>query len=189
MKRELDKSKASYKLDLIETANADPIITAADMKLLAAYVAVMAWPSCKTWLVEALGRAMTGLSHGQFWKSRARLLGDNEEKRAYLIAVRQGGKVRTYKLINPWRDEARELVAAKLAYHREVDRQRQAAKRPAPSLQNLEGQKDGCPSKIWSPVPPENGGNTPLLTPPKIIGRDEPDIGSNVLPFNPRKAS
>lgn len=202
MKRELDKSKASFKLDLMETANADPMVSAADFKLLSAYIAVMAWPSCKTWLVEPLGRAMTGLSHGQFWKSRGRLLGDNDEKRAYLIAVRQDGKVSTYKLINPWRDEAKALIDAKLAYHREVERQRKETRRPPSSVQNLEGQKsdlslqkmDGqnsaCPSKKWGPVPPENGGNTPLEIPPKIIGREETDLGSNVVPFNnTRKAS
>ncbi|RUM95174.1 hypothetical protein EET67_24810 [Pseudaminobacter arsenicus] len=203
MKKELDRSKASFKLDLIETANADPMVSAADLKLLAAYVAVMAWPSCKSWLVEPLGRAMTGLSHGQFWKSRARLLGDNEEKRAYLIAVRQGGKVSTYKLINPFRDEARALVEAKLEYHREVERQRKATKRTSSSVQNLEGhesdlslhkmegQNDACPSKKWGPVPPENGGNTPSVIPPSKKGvREEASLGSNVVPFNhPRKAS
>lgn len=202
MKSELDRSKASFKLDLLETANADPVVSAADFKLLASYVAVMAWPSCKTWLVEPLGKAMTGLSHGQFWKSRARLLGDNEEKRAYLIAVRQDGKVSTYKLINPWRDEARSLVEAKLDYHREAERQRKANKRPSSSVQNLEGQKADLslqnlegnkgprPSKKWGPVPPENGGNTPLEITPKDIGREERPLGTNVVPFkNERKAS
>lgn len=137
MKKELDKSKASFKLDLIETANADPVVTASDLKLLAAYVSVLEWPSCKTWLVESLATAKTGLSHGQYWKSRARLLGKNEEKRAYLIAIRQCRKVATYKLVNPWRDEALELIDAKLAYHREVERQRKAAKRAATSLQKM----------------------------------------------------
>lgn len=201
MKKELDRSKASFKLDLIETANADPVVTASDLKLLAAYVAVMAWPSHKTWLVESLATAKTGLSHGQFWKSRARLLGKNEEKRAYLIAIRQGGKVATYKLINPWRDEAMELIDAKLAYNREVERQRKAAKRAKSSVQNLEGQKadlslqnlDGqnhpCPSRIWSFVPPKNGGNNPSVSTPRILSREETDLGAKVLPFNPRKAS
>jgi hypothetical protein len=201
VKKELEKSKASFKLDLIETANADPMVTASDFKLLAAYIAVMAWPSHKTWLVESLATAKTGLSHGQYWKSRARLLGKNEEKRAYLIAVRQGGKVAAYKLINPWRDEAIELVDAKLAYHREVERQRKATKRAAAplqkmegqktdvSLQNLDGQSHPCPSRIWSSVPPENGDKYPSVSTPKNIGREETDLRSNVLPFNPRRAS
>lgn len=202
MNRELDRSKASFKLDLMETANADPMVNPADLKVLAAYIAVMAWPSCKTWLAASLAMAMTGLSHGQFWKSRSRLLGENDEKRAYLIAVRQGGKVATYKLINPWRDEAKALVDTKLAYHREVERQRKAAKRSSPAIQKMEGQRvdlslqilDGQrkprPSRIRSSVPPEFVGNTPLEITPKDIGHEERPLGTNVVPFiSPRKAS
>ena len=66
MKAELDRSKASFKLDLVETANADPALNPADLKVLAAYVAVMAWPSCKAWLAAAQAMAMTGLSDRQF---------------------------------------------------------------------------------------------------------------------------
>lgn len=202
MKKELEKSKASYKLDLIETANADPMLSPADFKLLAAYVAVMAWPSHKTWLAASLAMAKTGLSHGQFWKSRARLLGDNAEKRAYLIAVRSGGKVATYKLINPWRDEAIEHIDAMTAYYREIERQKKAGQR-ASSIQNMEGQegdlslhrmegqKRPCPSKICSSVPPENSSYYPsVITPSKNGVRDDGSLSSNVVPFNhPRKAS
>ncbi len=182
MKKDLDRSKASFKLDLIETANADPVVSPADFKLLSAYVAVMAWPSCKAWLVEPLGRAKTGLSHGQFWKSRNRLLGDNEEKRAYLIAVRHGGKVSTYKLINPWRDEARTLIDAMIDHHREVARQRKESKSATLSLQNLEGQEAGLsvqkmegqnnavPPKKWSHVPPKNGAYYPSVITPRKKG-------------------
>lgn len=197
MKKDLDRSKASFKLDLIETANVDPMVSPADFKLLAAYAAVMAWPSCKAWLVESLGRSMTGLSHGQFWKSRARLLGENEENRAYLIAVRQGGKVSTYKLINPWRDEARTLIDAKLGHHREVARQRKESKRASPSLQNLEGQEAGLSVQKMegqnNAVPPKNGVMslqkmgpiTPQLLPQerKEAGEDI-ERASNVVPLN-----
>lgn len=194
MKKDLDRSKASFTLDLIETANADPVVSPADFELLSAYVTVMAWPSCKAWLVEPLGRAKTGLSHGQFWKSRNRLLGDNEEKRAYLIAVRHGGKVSTYKLINLWRDEARTLIDAKLGHHREVARQRKESKRAAPSLQNLEGQKPVCPSRKWRDKTTlslqKMGPITPQLFPQerKEAGEDI-ERASNVVPLNLRKAS
>lgn len=200
MKQELDRSKASFKLDVIETANADPMLTPADFKLLAAYVAVMDWPSHKTWLAESLAIAKTGLSHGQFWKSRSRLLGKNEERRAYLIAVRSNGKVAAYKLVNPWRDEAREHIEAMTAYHREAARQKKAAKRAAPSLQQMEGQSiklslhsvEGqtppCPSRIWGPVPPENGAYYPSMITPNEKGvRGEGNPVSNVVPINSRR--
>lgn len=190
MKKELDKSKASFKLDLIETANADPMVSPADLKVLAAYVAVMSWPSCKTWLATTLAMAMTGLSDRQFEKSRARLLGKNDAGRSYLVAARQSGKVAAYLLINPWRDEARAHVETMLGYHREVARQKKAKKRAASSPKNVRGQNTPCPRKIFGPVPEICSDNTPLEIPPKIIGREETDLGSNVVPFNsPRKAS
>ncbi|RWK79654.1 MAG: hypothetical protein EOR51_12155 [Mesorhizobium sp.] len=190
MKDELDRSKASYKLDLIEAANADPVLTQPDFKLLAAYVAVMAWPSCKTWLAASLGMAMTGLSHGQFWKSRSRLIGENPEQRAYLVAVRGSKeKVSEFHLINPWRDEAKDRVKAMLGHHREVDRQKKARKKAASSLHSMEGQTDAGPSTPWSSIPPNCGGNTPLVNPPREEGAGEKIEGSNVLPFNKRRAS
>ncbi|TIQ96698.1 hypothetical protein [Mesorhizobium sp.] len=190
MKAELDRSKASFKLDLIETANIDPMLTPADFKVLAAYVAVMAWPSCKTWLAAPLGMAMTGLSHGQFWKSRARLLGENDERRAYLVEARgRPQKIAAYHLVNPWRDEARERVKAMTAYHREVDREKKLKKQAAASLQKVEGQNEGGPSKNWSSVPPEFAGNIPLEITPREEEAGDEKPGSNVLPFNKRKAS
>jgi hypothetical protein len=200
MKREIEKSKASFKLDLIETANVDPMVGPADFKVLCAYAAVIDWPSCRTWLASSLAQAMTGLSDRQFRESRKRLLGKNEEKRAYLFPARQDGKVKKYRLVNPWRDEAQALVDAKLAYHREVERQRKAATRASSSRQNLPGQQadlsrqnipgqnGGCPGKICRSVPAKSAAYTPLLNPPRNIGREEPDFGSNVLPFE-RRAS
>ena len=190
MKSELDRSKASFKLDLIETANADPMLMPADLKLLIAYISVMAWPSCKTWLAPSLGMAMTGLSHGQFWKSRALLQGRNEAKRAYLLAARNSGKVARYSLVNPWRDEARAHVAAMTGYFQEADRQKKEQKRANRSLQNLEGREGGCPSKIWSPVPPKFGGYTPLMmTPRKRDAGDENRDGSNPELMNDNRQS
>jgi len=202
MKKELDTNKASFKLDVIETANADPMLSPADFKLLAAYVAVMAWPSHKTWLAESLALAKTGLSSSQFWKSRSRLLGQNEENRAYLIAIRSNGKVAAYKLINPWRDEARERIETMTGYHKEVARQKKAGKRAGSSLQNMEGQevdlslhrmegqKAPCPSRICSSVPPENNSYYPsVITPRKKGVREEGSLRSNVVPFNRKGAA
>lgn len=189
MKAELDRSKASFKLDLLETANADPALNPADLKVLAAYIAVMAWPSCKAWLATAQAMARTGLSDRQFEKSRVRLLGKNPAGRAYLVVARQSRSVSTYVLINPWRDEAIAHVEAMHVYHKEVARQKKARQRAALSPKNVQGQKPPCPRTLFGPVPENNSDNNPLLNPPRIIGRQETDLGSKVLPFNPRKAS
>ncbi|MBZ9919108.1 hypothetical protein LB517_10755 [Mesorhizobium sp. BR1-1-12] len=201
MKKELDSSKAAFKLDLIETVNADPMVSPSDLKVLAAYLAVMSWPQGRAWLASSLAMAMTGLSHGQFWKSRSRLLGNNDEKRAYLIPVRKGGKVSTYQLINPWRDEALDMVAARLAHNREVQRQKKVALRAKSSvhrmegleadlsLQKVDGQEGGCPSRICSSVPPDFAPYSPLGITPREEGAVEKTDGSNVVPFNKRRAS
>lgn len=190
MKKELDKSKASFKLDLIETANADPMVRPADFKVLAAYVALMKWPSCKTWLSTTLAMSMTGLSDRQFEKSRARLLGRNDERRAYLIPIMQVGKVAAYMLINPWRDEARAHVDAKLAYHREVARQKKANQRASMSPNSVRGQERGCPRTLFGSVPELCSDNTPLvITPRKKGGREEGSQGSNVVPIDIKRRS
>jgi hypothetical protein len=200
MKKELEKSKASFKLDLIETANADPMLSPADFKVLSAYASVLEWPSCRTWLASSLATSMTGLSDRQFRDSRACLLGKNAAKRAYLVPIRQSGKVTKYQLFNPWRDEALAHIKAKTDYAREVARQKKEAQRAAVSRQNVPGQESdlsrrnlpgqnvGCPGKICRSVPAKFAAYTPLLNPPRIIGREEPDLGSNVLPFE-RRAS
>lgn len=182
MKRELDKSKASFKLDLLETANADPMIRPADFKVLAAYIAMMKWPSCKSWLSTTLAMTMTGLSDRQFEKSRARLLGGNDEKRKYLIPILQVGKVAAYMLINPWRDEARLHMEAKLAYLREAARQKKAAQRASMSPKILRGQKGGCPRTLFGPVPELCSDNTPLMiTPRKKERHGEVEQASEVV--------
>ncbi|RUW26335.1 MULTISPECIES: hypothetical protein [unclassified Mesorhizobium] len=189
MKVELDRSKASFKLDLIETANIDPMLTPADFKVLAAYVAVMAWPSCKTWLASTRAQALTGLGDRQFRNSRAVLLGKNEAKRAYLVPARSGGKVSTYKLVNPWRDEARQHVEAMTAYHKEIERQKKAKKRADLSLQNLPGQEDACPGKICRSVPAKSAGYSPSMITPREEEAGDEKHGSNVIQFNTRRAS
>ncbi|TGT36202.1 hypothetical protein [Mesorhizobium sp. M8A.F.Ca.ET.165.01.1.1] len=189
MKEELDRSKASFKLDLIETANIDPTLTPADFKVLAAYVAVMAWPSCKTWLASTRAQALTGLGDRQFRTSRARLLGKNDAGRAYLTPAKAGGKVSTYRLINPWRDDARLHADARTSHLKEIERQKKAAKRADLSLQNLPGQNSACPGKICRSVPAKSAAYSPSMITPREEGAGEDNAGSNVLPFNKRKAS
>lgn len=192
MKPHLDRSKASFKLDLIETANADPMLTPADFKVLSAYVAVMAWPSCRTWLASTRAQALTGLGDRQFRTSRSRLLGQNDAKRAYLVPARSDGKVSTYKLMNPWRDEARKHIDAMTGYFKEVERQKKAKKRAGLSLQNLPGQNAPCPGKICRSVPAKSAAYSPsMITPEEDMGREQYQHGSNVVPFiiNRRKAS
>ncbi|ESZ17550.1 hypothetical protein NKI32_19850 [Mesorhizobium sp. M0761] len=197
MKKELDTSKASFKLDLIETANADPVMTAADLKLLAAYMSVMEWPSGKAWLSITLGCAKTGLSERQYWTSRTRLAGKNEAKRPYMIAAGGSGTVDAFKLINPWRDEAIEHVAAMTAFHRERLRQQKAKSRLKKitsqtsdvSLQPLQGHNPGCHCKICSPVTATIADKYPSDSTPRKEGAGKNNPGSNVLPFGKRKAS
>lgn len=202
MKKELDRSKGSFKLDLIETANADPVLSPADFKLLAAYVAVMAWPSCRTWLATPLALAMTGLSERQFRNSRLVLRGKNEAGRAYLTPAKQNGKVTAYRLGNPWRDGALTHVEAMTAYHREVARQKKAGQRATLSRQNLQGQevdlslqnlpghKPGCPCKICRSVPAEFAAYSPsMITPRKKEVREKVSHGSNVVPIDIKRRS
>lgn len=187
MKKELDKSKASYKLDLIETANVDPVIRPADFKLLAAYVAVMDWPSCHAELAMTLALAKTGLSDRQIEKSRSRLLGRNAEGRAYLSPVRRTSNSAKYMLINPWRDEARERTIAMLIYHQEVEKQKKAKKRASASPNSVRGQNGPVPEFCSVVSPNSVRVSTPLSTPSKKEGREEDVIGSNVVPFKGRR--
>jgi len=185
VKKELESSKASFKLDIIETANADPMVSPADLKVLVAFISVMEWPSCKAWLASTLGQAKTGLSDRQFRESRDRLSGKNDAKRAYLLAARKARRVSTFVLVNPWRDEALDHIEAMLGHKREVERQRKATKRAALSRQNVPGQN--------GPVPAEFAGlsrqNLPPSTPygepqEKRVDREEDHLGGNVVPFN-----
>lgn len=196
MKADFDKSKASFKLDLMETANADPMVSPADFKVLCAYAAVMKWPSGRTWLAASLAQAMTGLSERQFRSSRACLLGKNEARRAYLVPALRAGEVAAYRLINPWRDGARKHIEAMTAYHKEVERQKKASQRSALSrknlhgqeadlsLQDLPGQNESCPGKICRSVPAKFAAYTPKVITPKNMSRNETGLGSSVVPFN-----
>lgn len=184
MKNELDKSKASFKLDLIETANVDPMIRPADFKLLAAYVSLMEWPSCRCELAMSLAMAKTGLSDRQIEKSRARLLGKNAEGRAYLSPVRRRSNSARYMLINPWRNESRDHTIAMLRYHQEAERQKKSKKRAALSPNSVRGQNEAVPEFCSVLSPNSVRVSTPMSTPSKKERRAESPPRSNVVPIN-----
>lgn len=201
MKKELESSKASFKLDLIETANADPMLSPSDFKVLAAYAAVMDWPSGRTWLAGTLAQAMTGVSERQFRESRNVLRGKNDAKRVYLRPARKDGKVSAYTLVNPWRDDAIMHVEAQTAYHRAVAAQKKAGQRADANRQNLPGQVVGLSRQNLqgqkSDVPAEFAGlsrqNLPPIPPydyPNKKGvREEGSLGSNVVPIDINRRS
>jgi hypothetical protein len=198
MTKDHDRSKASFKLDLIKTANADPSLKPADFKLLVAYAEVMEWPSGRTWLATSLALALTGLSERQFRTSRDRLRGQDGGRR-YLDVARRGGRIAAYRLINPWLDDAKAHIEAMVEYHKGVERSRKAMsrmKKPASqssdlSRQILPGQNPDCPGRICRPVPAEFAAYNPTrITPRKKGGREESPLGPNVVPFiSKRKAS
>lgn len=175
--RAANSSKASFKLDLIETVNADPFLEASDLKLIAAYAAVVGWPGRQAWLSTSRARAMTGLSERQVGKSRLRLSGvdpDNKDNprplRVYLDRVRVKGQTTIYRLENPWREDCRQHVAIRTEYLRQMQAERQALRRqsqrvPAANADTEDGMSHS-PSDC--DVPAMNAGNIPADTPQDI---------------------
>jgi hypothetical protein len=169
-----DKSKAAFKLDLIETVNADPQLEASDLKVIAAYTAVMKWPRREAWLSTSRARAMTGLSERQISNSRARLAGKLKRKekekapRVYLNEVRKEGITTVYRIENPWRDDCRQHVAILTEAYREKQKDRQAERRRlvrhVPAINaDTEGDLSHSPSEC--DVSAMNAGNIPLIYP------------------------
>lgn len=120
-----DKSKASFKLDLVETVNADPVMQPTDLSLLVAYLSMMSWPTCKSWLSTSRARAMTSLSERQIVTSRQRL-----QERGYMIE--EGtiqGTSKLFRITNPRRDDMRQHVAIMTDDYREKQATRQAERR------------------------------------------------------------
>jgi hypothetical protein len=136
-----------------------------------------------------LAMAKTGLSDRQIEKSKARLLGKNEEGRAYLSPVRRRSNAARYMLVNPWRDEARERTIAMLGYHQAAERQKKSKKRASMSPNSVRGQNAPVPEFCSVLSPNSVRSSTPMSTPRKKEGREENPRGSNIVPFNPRRAS
>lgn len=172
-----DRSKASFKLDLIETVNADPALEASDLKLIAAYAAVVDWPSRQSWLSTSRARAMTGLSERQVSNSRARLAGGNVAGRVYLSELRRDGLTTVYRVDNPWLEDHRQHVAIMTEHFRGQQKERQAERRrlqrdvPATVADTSEGLSQSLGERD---VPATVAGNIPSYTPQKEALKEGP---------------
>lgn len=163
-------SKASFKLDLIEFANSDPLLKPSDLKVLAAYAAVLDWPCRHAYLASTLGQAKTGLSDRQLRASRARLAGKNAAKRKYLHKVRiDASGVTVFRVENPWKKEdVDQHVAILLAHFKEQERDKKALQR-----QILQGRKVACPGTFSGDVPADISAIDPVYTPQDMAPKKE----------------
>lgn len=176
----VDRSKAAFKLDLIETVNADPLLEGSDLKLIAAYLSVMTWPKREAWLSISRARAKTGLSERQISNSRQRLAGvpqkgKDKPGRTYLSPQRKDGLTTIYRVENPWLEDSRAHVAEMTDHLRELQTERKAERRriervPANSA-GTEEALSHSPSD-WD-VPANNAGNIPSYTPQDIALKEE----------------
>lgn len=175
-------SKASFKLDLIETVNADPAMEASDVKLIAAYAAVMGWPKREAWLSSSRARAMTGLSERQVSNSRSRLAGQNKARRTYLSEIRKDGLTTVFRIENPWREDCRQHVAIMTEQFREGQKERQAERRRVVRVPaTVADTETDCPRNECSNVPATVAGNIPSYTPQDIaLKKGEPIKVSSV---------
>lgn len=136
-----DRSKGGFKLTLIETANADPLLNGSDLQVLVAYCSLMSWPKREVWLSSTLARAKTGgLTDNTIAASRQKLQGIDRDAdkqpgargkpyRAYLSLVRHDGPKSIYRVDNPWLEEARDHVREATQLYRERQAERQAERR------------------------------------------------------------
>jgi hypothetical protein len=177
-----DRNKASFKLDLIETVNADPLMKASDLKLIVAYSAMMQWPKREAWLSTSRARAMTGLSERQVISSRNRLTGGNDLKRKYLTELRRLGQSTVFRIENPWREDSRQHVAIETERHRERQAERQADRRRharavSANIADTEEAMSHSPSEC--DVPANIAGNIPSYTPQNIALKEGPPPKDN----------
>jgi hypothetical protein len=185
-----DRSKASFKLDLLETVNADPVLEPSDLKLVAAYTAVMSWPKREAWLSASRVRAMTGLSDRQVRISRARLAGENSANRSYLRKLRQHGSTTIFAIDNPWLEDSRQHVAAMTDHFRDLEREKKALTRSlskAAVPATIAGTEDPLSlSPGDRDVPATIAANIPSDTPQKNLSEEEgtPPIKVSSVPLS-----
>ncbi|RWE11559.1 MAG: hypothetical protein EOS61_15630 [Mesorhizobium sp.] len=121
----VEASKASFKLTLIETVAADPLLQPSDLSLTVAYLAFLTWPARKVWLTTTAARARTGLSERQIATSRARLL-----DRKYLVDTEtKKGFSQVFRVDNPRAEEMRDHVVYTVENLKEQMAARQADRR------------------------------------------------------------
>ncbi|BCH22079.1 hypothetical protein [Mesorhizobium sp. L-8-3] len=117
-------AKGSFKLDLIETVNADPQMKPADLAVIVAYLGKLQWPKRLAWLSASHARALTGLSERQINLSRTRLM-----DRKYLVSKGLQGTSRLFEIQNPRLAEMRMHVQETTDHYREAVKERQASRR------------------------------------------------------------
>lgn len=168
----VDRAKGSFKLDLIETVAADPLLEGSDVEMIVAYASVMTWPKREAWLSISRARAKTGLSERQISKCRLRLSGvarkgENKAYRPYLVALRQEGLTTIYRVDNPWLENSREHVAMATDFYREKQADRQKERRRASRVpaKNADTGEAMSHSHGVGNVPAINAGNNPSYTP------------------------
>ena len=155
-------SKASFKLDLIETVNADPMMKPSDLALVAAHLTFMTWPDRLSWLSMSRARAATGMSERQIGYSRRRIA-----KRGYLKFVERRGTTSVFQIENTRTEDMRHHVALLTGNFREKQKNRQAERRriwrvqakiadTAPTVSHSDGDCN---------VPARFAGNSPRLIP------------------------
>lgn len=169
---EIDRAKGAFKLDLIETVAADPLLEGSDVEMIVAYASVMSWPKREAWLSISRARAKTGLSERQISKCRLRLSGvarkgEDKAYRPYLVALRQEGLTTIYRVDNPWLENSREHVAMATDFYREKQSERQKERRRTKHVpaKNADTQEPMSHSHGVGNVPAINAGNIPSYTP------------------------
>lgn len=171
-----NRSKASFKLDLIETVAADPAMQPSDLALVVAYVAMMQWPSREAWLSTSRARAASGLSERQVNNSRARL-----QERGYFEPVRMQGTTKIYRIANPHRADIRQHVAITTEHLKAEQNERQSVRRrlwKARHANSAETEEPLSQSPGECDIPANFAGNFPVESPEYSSEGKEPLRGS-----------
>ncbi|UVC12842.1 hypothetical protein [Mesorhizobium onobrychidis] len=175
-------SKASFKLDMIETVNADPQMQPSDLAVVAAHLCVMSWPERRAWLSTSKARAMTGLSERQIVNSRARIA-----KRGYLVQDGLYGTTKIFRLENDRLEDMRQHVVITTEYLKEIQKDRQTERRRLARVvhANSAETENACHAAQGDcDVPANSAGNIPSLPPQDIALKEEEPFREGAVPSN-----
>jgi hypothetical protein len=177
------KSKASFKLSLIETVAADPKLQPSDLSLIVAYLAFLTWPARTAYLTTTAARARTGLSERQISTSRDRLLG-----RDYLVDTETKKRAsQVFRIENPRADEIIDHIAYTVEFLKEQMAARQADRRRRDRVVPAEIAETEEPMSHASSecdVPAAIAGNNPSYTPQDKAMKEEEPIKVSSAPSN-----
>lgn len=163
---EKDTAKGAFKLDLIETVNADPMMQPSDLAVIVAHLSFLEWPDRSGWLSTSMARAKTGLSERQIILSRRRLA-----DRGYMIEVGRKGVTKVFRFENPRSQDMRDHVEILTGVLRESQKDRQTERRRLArvvSAKNAETEMALSHSPGECDVSAKNAGNSPELNPSGI---------------------